>query len=177
MPVTIRPTQNIVRKAVFDFLGQDMTGLTFLDLFSGSGAMGLEAISRGAQKAVFVEKDHLCAKVIEENITLLKIGPYENYQYPYEVIQADSFGTIREMERQKRQFDIIYIDPPYEKELGKKALKLLDTYGIVHPNSWVMIEHQKREILPESVGRFSLFREKKYGNKIISIYKIQNSKP
>ena len=73
MPEGIRPTQNLTRKALFDLLGQDLTGLTFLDLFAGSGAVGLEALSRGAQKVTFVEKDERSGEVIRENLDLLGV--------------------------------------------------------------------------------------------------------
>ena len=74
MPFGIRPTQSITRKALFDILGQDLEGVTMLDLFAGSGAVGLEAISRGAKKVILVEKDPKCADVINENIRILSIG-------------------------------------------------------------------------------------------------------
>lgn len=169
MPKGLRCTQNLVRKAVFDILGQDMEGLKWLDLFSGSGAIGLEAISRGAQKVTFVEKDSKCFKVIETNVNLLELEPYENYEWPCEIIQADSFAAIKQFAAKGAKFDIIFMDPPYGQELAKKALKVLNAYDILHPNCRVIIQHDKRDILPKDLGRFLFVKQKKYGSTYLTI--------
>lgn len=171
MPSGIRPTQSIARKALFDILGQDLEGLTVLDLFAGSGAIGLEAISRGADKATMVEKDPKCAEVIMENIGLLSISPNESGELPYEIVQTDAFVAIKLFARQDKKFDVVFIDPPYGLGLTKKALKTLGGYDILHPNCTVVVQHEKGEILPEKQGRFLLFRQKKYGSTVLSIYK------
>ncbi len=169
MPAGIRPTQGIARKALFDILGQDMQGVMFLDLFAGSGAVGLEAISRGANKATMVENDPKCAAVISENISFLLKGAKAGL-YNYEVIQSDAFATIKTFARQGRKFDIIFIDPPYGRELAKKALKTLGGYDILQPNCTVVIQHEKREILPQNEGRFLLYRQTIYGTTYLSFY-------
>lgn len=171
MPKGIRPTQSIARKALFDILGQDLEGVVLLDLFAGSGAVGLEAISRGAAKAVIVEKDPKCIDVINENIGLLSIGPSDSGVLPYEVIQMDAFAAVKWLVRQEKKFDVVFIDPPYGQGLAKKALKTLEGYDILQPNCTVVIQHEKREILPQKQGRFLLFRQKKHGKSILSIYK------
>ena len=171
MPNGIRPTQSIAREALFDILGQDLEGITLLDLFAGSGAIGLEAISRGAVKATMVEKDPKCVEVINENIALLSIGPDASGAFPYEVVQTDAFAAVKLFVRQEKKFDIIFVDPPYGLGLAKKALKTLGGYDILQPNCTVVIQHEKREILPEKQGRFLTFRQKKYGSTFFSIYK------
>lgn len=172
MPGQIRPTQNIVRKALFDLLGQDLEGLTFLELFAGSGAVGLEALSRGAQKCTFVERDLKCVEIIEQNAKSFNLpflsGPKE--AAAYEVIPEDAFVTIKRLAREGRKFDIIFLDPPYEAELAKKALKTLGGYGIVHPASVVVVQHDRREKLPAEPDGFILVQEKQYGSSILSIY-------
>jgi len=172
MPAEIRPTQHVVRKALFDILGQDMEGIEFLELFAGSGAVGIEALSRGAANVVFVEKDSKCVEVIEGNMGVLGIGEDENGQLLYQVIQGDGMATLKFLARQKRVFDIIFIDPPYRRGLAKKALKTLEAYDIVRPNCIVAIQHEKKETLPETQGRFLLFRQKKYGASMLSLYRI-----
>ena len=170
-PYDIRPTQNLVRKAFFDILGQDLPEMSFLDLFAGSGAMGLEAVSRGASLVVFVENEPDRAVLIEKNIEIFGISLIENV-HRVQVIAADAFATIKYLASQQKKFDIIFLDPPYDRELAKKALKTLNAYAIVHPNCIVAIQHARHEILPESEGKFSRFREKKYGNTVLSFYKI-----
>lgn len=171
MPKGIRPTQNIARKALFDVLGQDMGGVALLDLFSGSGAVGLEALSRGAARVTFVEKDPKCAGVIAENIRLLSAGAGRAGTVPCEIVQMDAFAAVKLFARQDKRFDAVYVDPPYSRGLAKKALKTLGAYDILHPNCTVVIQHAKREILPETEGRFLLFRARKYGSTFFSIYK------
>jgi len=170
MPAWIRPTPDKVRKALFDIIGQDLGGLSFIDLFAGSGAVGLEAASRGAKRVVFVEKEERCADVIGENITTLSIRPYEKRDGAVSVICSDAFKAIKEFAKNGEKFDFVFIDPPYERQLGKKALKTLSGYDILHPNSTIIIQHGKREILPESEGRILRVREQKYGATVLSFY-------
>jgi len=167
----IRPTQSIVRKTLFDILGQDMGGMSLLDLFAGSGAVGLEAISRGAVQTTFVEKDPRCAAVIEENIGLFIPKGDEAEFLPYQIVQTDAFAAIKMFSRQNKKFDVVFVDPPYSRGLAKKALKTLEAYDILQPNCVAIIQHEKREILPEKQGRFLLFRQKKFGSTVISLYK------
>ena len=173
MPKDIRPTQSVAREALFDIMGQELTGLSFIDNFAGSGAMGLEALSRGATETVFVEKEPKFADLIRENVGLLNIDHLAR-TVNIEVLCADSFASIKALAVKGRHFDIVFVDPPYHRELGKKALKTLDAHDIVHPNSTLIIQHDTKEILPEMSGRFLLFRKKKYGNSYFSIYHINN---
>jgi len=178
MPAEIRPTQNIIRKALFDLIGQDLEGLTFVDLFAGSGAMGLEALSLGASKVLFIEKNPQCIKVIEENIALLNSRNEHFSQSDMgecQVLEEDSFASIKELASEGQKFDIVFVDPPYERGMAKKILKTLEAYDIVAANSVVAIQHDRREILPESNGHLALFRERQYGSSCLSLYKVLTS--
>ena len=171
MPQGIRPTQDKIRKAIFDILGQDVEGIVFLDLFAGSGAVGLEAISRNAQHVVFVEKDSCCADIIGENITSLRGDGYEKDDSRSFVITGDVFVVIKNLSAQNKKFDIVFADPPYGIEAAKKTLKTLMAYDILHPNSVLIIQHEKREILPDFEGRILRVREKKYGDSLLTIFR------
>ncbi len=175
MPASVRPTQNITRKALFDILGQDMDGIEFLELFAGSGAVGLEAMSRGAKKVIFVEHDPKCADVITQNLQLLLGASPRDDGFSYELVEGDSFAHIKMFARQKKKFDLIFLDPPYGLELGKKALKTLGAYDILHPNCVVVIEHGADEILPKIEGNLLRFEQRKYGKTFLSIYKQQEN--
>lgn len=164
LPEGVRATQNIVRKALFDILGQDMEGLDFLDIFAGSGAVGLEAVSRGAKRTTFVEREPKCVQAIEENFKILQTDAYE-------LIAADAFAAIKQLARQKRMFDIIFMDPPYHLDLAKKALKTLKGYDILHPNCIVIVQHEKTDKLPPACDPVRLFREEKYGGSVLSFYR------
>jgi len=164
MPAGIRPTQNVLRAAIFDLLGHDLSGLTFLELFTGSGAVGLEAISRGADEVVMVEHNALNAKTIRENGELLGIELGGNFS----LIHADAFGSIKRLSEEKRQFDIVFIDPPYGRKLAKKTLKLLDRSDILHPQSLVLVQLELSEKfeIPEN---FTVFTQRRYGSSYLSV--------
>ena len=171
MPGHIRPTQNLTRKAVFDIIGHDLSDIEFLELFAGSGAVGLEAVSLGAKKVSMIEKNVRCANVISENLQLLKLRKEGEISEKVEFIHADAFAAIKQFFKQKRKFDVLFLDPPYNMGLAKKTLKTLVAYDILHPACIIIIEYSKREILPQTIGRFSLMKQKKYGKSYLAIYK------
>src|ERR1700693_894126 len=119
MPAGIRPTQNVLRAAIFDLLGHDLRTLSFLELFAGSGSVGLEAISRGADEVVMVEHNDLNAKTIRENGELLGIDLGGNFS----LIHADAFKSVKHFSEETKRFDIVFFDPPYGQKLAKKTLK------------------------------------------------------
>lgn len=160
---TTRPTQGVLRAAVFNMCQQEIQGASFLDLFAGSGAMGLEALSRGASHACFVEKDRAAAACIKENIELLKVKDRA------EVFCSDALSALSKMEK---PFDIIYIDPPYgvpvekvvEAILIKKLLKSL----------LFIEEREKAETVIEH-PLLSLYDKRRYGIALLSIYSTTRS--
>jgi 16S rRNA (guanine(966)-N(2))-methyltransferase RsmD len=163
LPKGIRPTQNKVRKALFDILG-DIEGLTFLDLFAGSGAVGFEALSRGAKGVVLAESNPDSVFAIKENITML--NPESLILYP-----SDAQKVIENLHKSRKTFDIIFLDPPYYKDLAKKTLQTLEGYDILAPNGLIIAQHFKKESLPGSLGVLSLFRQYKYSQTLLSLYR------
>lgn len=163
MPRGIRPTQNKVRKALFDILG-DIQGLSFLELFAGSGAVGLEALSQGAKEVVFVESDSKCKKAIKENLTLLGY-------LCYSVIALDASKAIQRLHKDKKKFNIIFLDPPYYHNLTKKTLLNLSTYDILSPNGFIVAQHFKKDILPDRIGNLIILRQAEYGDTLLSFYR------
>jgi 16S rRNA (guanine966-N2)-methyltransferase len=167
MPKGIRPTQEKVRKAIFDILG-DIQGLSFLELFAGSGAVGFEAVSRGAKGLVLVEKYAHCLHVL--NATIVLFGQTPCSIYPYDVERA-----LALLYREKKRFDVVFMDPPYpkrgEESLAKKTLQLLGAYDIVASSGLVISQHFKKDNLPDSAGDLQLFRQSKYADTLISFYR------
>jgi 16S rRNA (guanine(966)-N(2))-methyltransferase RsmD len=163
MPKGIRPTQNKVRKAIFDILG-DIEGLSFLELFAGSGAVGFEALSRGAAEVLMVELNRDCQLAIRKNMETFKATACS--LYPQEVEKA-----ILRLHKDKRSFDIIFLDPPYYKELSKNTLQTLGAYDILAPNGLVVAQHFKRDDLPKVAGNLVIIKESRYGDTILSIYR------
>jgi 16S rRNA (guanine966-N2)-methyltransferase len=164
MPAGIRPTQNILRQALFDLIGHDLTGLSFLELFAGSGAVSLEAISRGASEVVMVEHNDLNAKTIQENCELLAIDLGESYR----LIHADALATLKRLSEEKKQFDLVFFDPPYGRKLAKKTLKLITTRDILHPQSLVIIQADSSEQLEVPEG-FTVLTQRRYGSSYLMI--------
>jgi len=163
MPKGIRPTQNKVRKAIFDILG-DIEGLSFLELFSGSGAVGFEAVSRGAQELALVEYNRDCQLAIKKNIESLQLKSCTLYP-------KEAGAAIKLLEREKKKFNIIFLDPPYRLGIVKKILLNLSDYDILAPNGFLVVQHDKKDILPDALGVFGLIKNSVYGDTILSFYK------
>ena len=170
MPAGIRPTQGVVRAAIFDLLGHDIEGLTFLDLFAGSGAVGLEAVSRGAKEVTLVERDPKNVQTIRENCDILGIDLGGQNR----LLQADVFAAIKEMAGQRKQFDIVFFDPPFGQKLGKKTLKCLGLNDILHAHSFLVAQVDLTENL-DLPADMALVTERKYGSSYLSIFqKVAN---
>jgi len=159
--VNISPTSSVVRRAIFDYLRDDVAGKSVLDLYAGSGALGIESLSRGAFRAVFVEKDPDCLKSIRNNISILK-------GVDTQVIGMDVFMAFNFLKQER--FDIIFIDPPYKDKVVKSVLLEIAEYDIVNENPLLFAEHHKKEIISESIGVFKLIKKKSYGETVISIF-------
>ncbi|MES2122000.1 MAG: 16S rRNA (guanine(966)-N(2))-methyltransferase RsmD [Chlamydiota bacterium] len=133
-----RPTLAVLRKAVFDILQDAILDVDFLDVFAGSGAMGLEALSRGAARASFVENNRLALRCIESNIEQLGVKDQTR------VYSSDAFHTLKRLAKTGPRFDIVYIDPPYEdnikEQLLKELLLFLDAHPILNPGGTLFLE-------------------------------------
>lgn len=164
-PKHIRPTQDKIRQSIFDVLANVVKGRRVLDLFAGSGALGLEALSRGAKAVWFIDSDKRCRDIIQENIDKLKIGPKEAFNF-----KNDAFRAIGVLQKKNMVFDLIFLDPPYGKDLAKKALKTLSGSGILATRSFIVAEHSRSEILPDQAGYLSLLKQLRHGETIVSIY-------
>jgi 16S rRNA (guanine(966)-N(2))-methyltransferase RsmD len=162
--VDIRPTQDKVREAVFNILG-DINGKSVLELFAGSGAFGIEALSRGAGSVAFVDNNFRCAQTIRANLESLGVDGSR-----YDIIKADAMGVMSRLSRGEERFDIVFMDPPYYKDIARKCLINIDHYDIVSPVGSVIIEHFKKDALDVELERFLFLDERRYGDTLITIY-------
>ncbi|HOO25475.1 MAG TPA: 16S rRNA (guanine(966)-N(2))-methyltransferase RsmD [Clostridiales bacterium] len=157
---SVRPTGDRVKEAVFSIIQFELEGRSFLDLFAGSGQMGIEALSRGAASCVFVEKDKDAYSVIKDNLAHTKL------EESAKVLNTDALAFIQTTDS---VFDIIYIDPPYDTDLIDQALPLaaqkLAAGGII------LCEIKYRRELPERVGNLKLYRTYKYGKTSLVTYR------
>ncbi len=158
--ITTRPTSEKVKEAVFSAVQFEIEGARVLDLFAGSGQLGIEALSRGAKSAVFVDSDKNAVKIIQANIE--KTGFSEKSQvYPRDCFSF--LGANREL------FDIVFLDPPYAAGILTEAIEKVS--GFVDTKGIVICEHSRDDTLPEESGGLKKYREYKYGKTAVTIYR------
>ena len=167
----LRPTSAKVRQAIFNILGERIIDAAFLDLYAGTGAVGIEALSRGAGKAVFVDDNSLRVNIIKELIKKFAFKDraviikdrasnfINNFLTPNSKLQTPDF------------FDIIFIDPPYASGELDAILPLIDEKDILRDNGIAIAEHSSKKRLPEAIGRLKLIKNYKYGDTSLILYK------
>ncbi|MCG2711835.1 MAG: 16S rRNA (guanine(966)-N(2))-methyltransferase RsmD [Candidatus Omnitrophica bacterium] len=160
----VRPTRTMVREAIFSVLGDFVEGKEVLDLFSGSGVLGFEALSNAARSVIFVEKNKLPLRVIREN--MLHLG----FSSECRVIGRDVFTAFNILRKKNLRFHIVFADPPYSLGLAKKCLLNIGNCDILLPSSIIVIEHYKKDELPEHTDKLKLWQLKKYGDTFVSFY-------
>jgi len=163
--VKIRPTQDRTREAVFNIIRQRVPESAVLDLYAGSGAFGIEALSRGAQSALFVDNNIKCMKAIKNN--LLVLGDRPNLA---ELLKYDSVKAISRLGKEGRRFDIVFLDPPYYGKSARNCLINIDACDILSPRGIVIAEHFKKDEIPEETPLLRRFERRKYGDTAISFY-------
>ena len=129
-----RPTTDRIKETLFNILQPELYRARFLDLFSGSGAIGIEALSRGCGMAVFVENDREATACIRENLERTKL--FETA----EVMQKDVFAALETLEKEGKSFDIIFMDPPYDRLFEKKVLDRLSGSVLIHEETLIVVE-------------------------------------
>lgn len=163
--VDMRPTQDKIREAIFNMLG-DVSGMRILELFAGTGAFGIEAISRDAAHATFVDNNHRCTNTIESNLESLNID-----RSSYDIIKADAVKMFSKREPDTAKYDIVFMDPPYYRELAKKCLINIDAYDILTRVGFLFIEHFKKDIMPTGLKTLVFYNERRYGDTVITIFR------
>jgi len=161
----IRPTSSKVREAIFNILGQDMTGIRVLDLFAGTGILGIEALSRGADGAILIDKSGQSVNIINKNLALC------GYQALCRVFKMDLIkGSFFDLLSLKEKFDLVFVDPPYRKGIIPPVLTTLSSCGLLSGQALVVTESSKNDSLPERVGTLLLSDTRIYGKTKIDIY-------
>jgi len=168
----MRITLDNVKGALFNILGASVEGVALLDIFAGSGSLGIEALSRGAGDVTFVDSNPKCVKAIEENIASLVAGELGGVK----IMRLDAIRAPSVFYKRKKKFDIILADPPYYKGIGKKILQAIAGCDIVTAGGLVVVEHYKKDVLPERVDSLNCTRVQAYGDTVLSFYRAsQNS--
>jgi 16S rRNA (guanine(966)-N(2))-methyltransferase RsmD len=153
----VRPTPDRLRQRLFDVLANEVEGAVFLDAYAGTGAVGIEALSRGAQRAVFIEKNKNAVAVIEQNLASLKLAP-----------RARVIGGSAKLYIAAQKADIAFVDPPYELDSEyQMALEALAGNGA----KLVIAQHDRRLQLLEAYGELKRAREIRQGDNLLSFYR------
>ena len=167
MPRQIRATAAKVRQALYNILGSSIEEARVLDGFAGSGALGLEALSRGAAFVAFIESDTDAVMSIRDNLARVES------QLPrsaWRLVHLDVERGLRQLATAEPPFDVILLDPPYRTEEGKKALNTVVECAILAPAGLVAIEHDQRTLLPSSIGPLQQRTRHRYGDTVLSFY-------
>ncbi len=159
----VRPTPERIKEAVFSVIQFEIEGRRMLDLFTGSGQMGIEALSRGAAQAVMVDVSKDSIRVAEQN--LRSAGLMERAR----LVRAEGEAYIASS---RERFDIAFLDPPYRQGILEKVLPLVEEH--MNPGGSIFCEHPSDEGLPENVGRFSKIRDYRYGKILVTLYRCED---
>lgn len=159
-----RPTMDRVKESVFGIIQNNIKDSICLDLFCGSGNLGIEAISNGSKLCYFVDNNPKVTKVVEENIKSLNIKDNSK------VLNLDYKRSLKYFRDNNITFDLIFVDPPYDYHVIEKVIKYVDEYNLLNVDGLLILEFEK-ENLEEAYGNLKLIKSKKYSWKYVYIYK------
>ncbi|WP_058486338.1 16S rRNA (guanine(966)-N(2))-methyltransferase RsmD [Defluviitalea phaphyphila] len=160
-----RPTTDRIKESLFNIISPDLYECSFLDLYSGTGAIGIEALSRGAKKAVFIDKSPICKKIIKENLLHTKLIDKAV------IYQLNVNLGLDILKKNNEIFDIIFMDPPYSLDIITETLNNIAEYGILDKKGYVIIEHSSKKDI-QIPDNFLLWKEKKYKTTKITFLKL-----
>jgi 16S rRNA (guanine(966)-N(2))-methyltransferase RsmD len=162
-----RPIMDRVKTALFDILAPEIMGMRVLDLFAGTGAVGIEALSRGAESATFIERSPEAWRLVRENLTLTNLSDRA------EVIRTDAFAYLRQAAATGRRFDLVYVAPPQYVNMGVQALTQLDTSPLTEPDGLVIVQvhpQERAELDALTLKRLHRYDERRYGSTLLLFY-------
>ncbi|ETT85748.1 16S rRNA (guanine(966)-N(2))-methyltransferase RsmD [Viridibacillus sp. FSL R5-0477] len=162
---TTRPTTDKVKESLFNILGPFFDGGTVLDLFAGSGGLGIEAISRGMDKGIFIEKDGRAFQNLKENIQKCR------YEEHTELFRNDAVRAMKALIKKGVQVDLIFLDPPYKKRAYYDLVEEIVSNNVISRSGTIVCEHDHDTDLPDNFLHFEKIREESYGSIIISFYR------
>ena len=156
-----RPTLDRVKESIFNILSPRIENANVLDLFAGSGNLGLEALSRGAKSAVFIDNRSSCIRIIRENYATL------GFDTQVQINQGDVLALLG---RIQGPYDLIFIDPPYQSDFEKPVLEKIAEHKLLAKTGIIILEHHKKTVLEKETLPFSCFRQKIYGDTMVSFF-------
>lgn len=164
----LRPTAERAREALFDILGAEVSGAVVLDLYAGTGSLGIEALSRGAARATFVEADRHGAALIRQNLARCR--------FTGQVLTQEVGRVLAGLARRGVSFTLVFLDPPYGSGEVARALRRLGRGGLVAPGGLVVAEHAEGHVLDETYGELGLVDRRRYGRTCLSFFRRVGSR-
>ena len=165
----IRPMRDFVRSALFNILADLVVNARFLDLFCGTGSVGLEAISRGAWEATFVDRSPKACRIVRRNLDLL------GFLDQGSVLERDYAVGIDHLQRRGKRYDLIFVGPPYDKGLADSALKLMAEHSILAKDGLIITEVRNKTHLEDRYGPLERFDKRTYGDNVLDFYSFAES--
>jgi len=166
----IRPTLDRVKESFFNQVGPGLGGIAFLDLFAGSGSMGIEALSRGAETVVFVEPKAKAQHIILQNLEKCKMTPPR-----WDLLKSSALTGLKTLKDRKLDFDLIYVDPPFVDNLYEATLLGLSPSGILRRDAVVVVEHFHKTVLRKNYDKLKFYKDRRLGDSCLSFFKFEDS--
>jgi len=163
----LRPTSDRLRETLFNVLGPAVEDSLFIDLYAGTGAIGIEAVSRGARHVILVESHAKTARLIRENLAVLGI------RAGAELIEAEALAGLERIASRHVVADFVFLDPPYgKKQEYMQVLEFLDASHLLAPLGLVVVEHRRKVEMPERLDRLECTRQIEQGDAVLSFYRL-----
>ncbi|MGL4761447.1 MAG: 16S rRNA (guanine(966)-N(2))-methyltransferase RsmD [Sarcina sp.] len=162
-----RPTLDRIKEAIFNIIQGYIPEAVVVDVFAGTGSLGLEAASRGAKECYLVDKSPVTYPLLKKNIENLK------FEDTCTSLNMDAYAALKSLNAKGKVFDLIFIDPPYLMDLIPEAMKIIDENNMLHEDGIIVSKIDATEDIYEGSENIKLFRTKKYGNTIVNLYRIE----
>lgn len=167
--LNMRPTADRVKESIFNIIRAELYNSIVIDLFAGSGSLGIEALSRGAYKAYFIDNNKNSVQLIGQNLE--KTGLINDS----EIIHMEALNAIVRLSKHRVKANIIFIDPPYLKGFIEPTLETILFYNILQPDGIIIVEHDIKDRVPDSVHELKKYRINRYGDIAISFYRLEEN--
>lgn len=162
-----RPTLERIKESIFSIIDNKIVDSRFLDLYAGTGNIAIEALSRGAKRAILIENDKEALRIIIDNLNSLGLDSRAR------AYKNDVFRAIEILERKNEKFDIIFLDPPYKENLSTGTIEKLSEHNLLQNGGIIISEHSVYEKMPDKIGRYVKYDERNYNKKIVTFYTNQ----
>lgn len=159
-----RPTTDKVKESLFNLIGPYFQGGRALDLYSGSGSLGIEAVSRGIDEACLIDANHKAVQTIQENVKMTK------EEHKFTILKKKSSLALEELKKKEKYFDIVFLDPPYAKQEIEQDIEKLVELSLLNKKALIICETDEKTVFPEQILSCTKWKEKVYGSTRITVY-------